>query len=113
MQKPTDINNYHYLMDFMYNELFFHYGQTSQIIVPVLRPGNAHSNWWYVSILKRIVKRIYAQYPNNKFYANFTRLLISSLAYELMLIVNEKIKKTSKEEKSKKWLVNNIRLFLF
>ena len=42
---------------FMYNELFFHDGQTGQIIVPVLRPGNAHSNWWYVSILKRIVKK--------------------------------------------------------
>ena len=50
----------------MYNELFFHYGQTGQIIVPVLRPGNAHSNWWYVSILKQIVKRIYAQYPDIK-----------------------------------------------
>ena len=50
---------------------------------------------------------------DNKFYANFTRLLISSLAYEIMLIVKEKIKKTSKEEKPKKWLVNNIRLFLF
>lgn len=30
---------------FMYNELFFHDGQTGQIIVPILRPGNAHSNW--------------------------------------------------------------------
>ena len=49
---------------FMYNELFFHDGETGQIIVPILRPGNSHSNKWYVSILKRIVKRIRAVYPD-------------------------------------------------
>ena len=48
---------------FMYNELFFHDGDTGQIIVPVLRPGNSHSNKWYVSILKRIVTKIYQAYP--------------------------------------------------
>ena len=48
---------------FMYNELFFHDGNTGQIIVPVLRPGNSHSNKWYVSILKRIVAKIYEVYP--------------------------------------------------
>lgn len=48
----------------MYNELYFHDGDTGQIIVPVLRPGNAHSNWWYVSILKRIVKSIKTKYPD-------------------------------------------------
>jgi len=42
----------------MYNELFFHDGDTGEIILPVLRPGNAHSNWWYVAILKRIVIKI-------------------------------------------------------
>lgn len=235
---------------FMYNELFFHDGETGQIIVPVLRPGNAHSNWWYISILKRIVEKIYAQYPDieiviradsgfstskfyklakeknlkytiaiasnavlkrrtkllancvkygyvdkkikkqvfkrafdykaaswdctekcyakvestgkglniryfisnfenaspreiyfdfyvkrgdtsenrikevknmcfsdrlssSNFYSNFIRLIMSSLAYEMMLIIKEKIKKATKEERPKKWLVNNIRLFLF
>jgi len=49
---------------FMYNELFFHDGETGQIILPVLRPGNAHSNWWYVSILKRIVTAIRMEYPD-------------------------------------------------
>ncbi len=44
----------------MYYELFFHDGE---IILPVLRPGNAHSNWWYVAILKRIVKKIRTKYP--------------------------------------------------
>ncbi len=235
---------------FMYNELFFHDGQTGQIIVPVLRPGNAHSNWWYVSILKRIVEKIYSEYPDikiiiradsgfstpkfyklareknlkytiaiasnavlkrrtkllsncvsysyvkkgikkqiltsafdykagtweesekcyakvestgkglnvryfisnfedrsareiyfdfyvkrgdtsenrikevknmcfsdrlsdNDFYANFTRLIMSSLAYEIMIKIKEKIKKVTTQEQPKKWLVNNIRLFLF
>lgn len=49
---------------FMYNELFFHDGDTGQIIVPVLRPGNSHSNKWYVAILKRVVKKIREAYPD-------------------------------------------------
>lgn len=52
-----------YYGQFMLNELFFHDGQTGQIILPVLRPGNSHSNKWYVSILKRIVKKIRAAFP--------------------------------------------------
>ena len=47
----------------MYHELFFHDGDTGQIILPVLRPGNSHSNRGFVSILKRIVQRIRAVYP--------------------------------------------------
>ena len=48
---------------FMYNELFFHDGETGQIIVPVLRPGNSHSNRWYVAILKRVIGKIRQRYP--------------------------------------------------
>jgi len=48
---------------FMYSELFFHDGKTGQIIVPVLRPGNSHSNRWYVGILRRVVRAIRARYP--------------------------------------------------
>jgi len=55
-----------YYGHFMYNELFFHDGLTGQIIVPILRPGNSHSNKWYVSILKRVVRRIRAAYPTMK-----------------------------------------------
>lgn len=51
---------------FMYNELFFHDGETGQIIAPVLRPGNSHSNKWYVAILKRILNKIKEQYPDIK-----------------------------------------------
>lgn len=55
-----------YYGHFMYNELFFHDGLTGQIIVPVLRPGNSHSNKWYVSILKRVIHRIREAYPEMK-----------------------------------------------
>jgi len=48
---------------FMYNELFFHDGETGQIILPVLRPGNSHSGRWYVGILGRVVQQIRACYP--------------------------------------------------
>ena len=52
-----------YYGQFMYNERFFHDGQTGQIIVPVLRPGNCHSNKWYVSILERVIQKVLACYP--------------------------------------------------
>jgi len=52
-----------YYGQFMLNELFFHDGQTGQIILPVLRSGNSHSNKWYVSILKRIIIKIRSAYP--------------------------------------------------
>lgn len=55
-----------YYSCFMYNELFFHDGDTGQIIAPILRPGNSHSNKWYVAILKRILKKIRAAYPDIK-----------------------------------------------
>ena len=55
-----------YYGQFMYNELFFHDGDTGQIILPVLRPGNSHSNKWYVSILKRIIIKIREKYPEMK-----------------------------------------------
>ena len=50
----------------MYHPLFFHDGDTGQIILPVLRAGNSHSNRGFVSILKRIVQRIRAVYPAMK-----------------------------------------------
>ncbi|KAA1243202.1 IS1380 family transposase [Aquimarina sp. RZ0] len=53
-----------YYGQFMYNELFFHDGDTGQIIVPVLRHGNSHSNKWYVSILKRVIHKIRQVYPD-------------------------------------------------
>ena len=47
-----------------YTELLFHDGETGQLILPVLRPGNAHSNKWFISCLKRIIKRIKIKCPD-------------------------------------------------
>jgi len=55
-----------YYGQFMLNELFFHDGRTGQIILPVLRPGNSHSNKWYVALLKRIIIKIRKSYPKMK-----------------------------------------------
>lgn len=55
-----------YYGQFMLNELFFHDGETGQIILPVLRPGNSHSNKWYVGLLKRIIIKIRKAYPEMK-----------------------------------------------
>lgn len=48
----------------MYSELLLHDGLTGQLILPVLRPGNSHSNRWYVAILKRVIAKIRAKYPD-------------------------------------------------
>lgn len=48
----------------MFNQLFFHDGETGQIILPVLRPGNVHSNRWFVKILRIIVDKIRTKYPS-------------------------------------------------
>ncbi len=55
-----------YYGQFMLNELFFHDGETGQIILPVLRPGNSHSNRWYVGILRRIIQKIKKADPELK-----------------------------------------------
>ena len=91
---------------FMYNELFFHDGQTGQIIVPVLRPGNAHSNWWYVSILKRIVERIRGQYPEIKIFvradsgfntAKFYKFARENdIKYTIAIAANARLKRKTK-----------------
>ena len=89
-QQFTMFNGYY--GQFMYNELFFHDGDTCQIIVPVLRPGNSHSNKWYVSILKRIVKKIRADsgFSNAPFYKLADD---ESLFYAVGLATNERLKK--------------------
>jgi len=48
---------------------------------------------------------------NHSFWANFFRLIESSLAYEMFLILKEKIMKTSCD-KAKKWQINKIRTCL-
>jgi hypothetical protein len=96
-----------YYGQFMYNELFFHDGQTGQIIFPVLRPGNSHSNKWYVSILKRIILKIREKYPEIKIIiradsgfsnAPFYKLADDyNLLYAIGLSSNEVLKKKVKK----------------
>ena len=52
----------------IYSQLFFHDGDTGEIILSVLRSGNAHSLKWAVPILRRIVERIRAKYPQMPIY---------------------------------------------
>jgi len=72
-----------YYGQFMYNELLFHDGQTGQIILPVLRPGNSHSNKWYVAILKRIIAKIKSVYPNIKIIIRADGGFSNAAFYEL------------------------------
>jgi hypothetical protein len=107
-----------YYGQFMYNELFFHDGDTSQIIVPVLRPGNSHSNKWYVSILKRILIKIVQAYPQMNITiradsgfscAPFYKLADTyNLQYAIGLASNQVLKrKTVRVEKAVKHLYLN------
>ena len=99
----------------MYSELFFHDGLTGQIILPVLRPGNSHSNRWFVSILKRIVKRIRSVYPEIKIIiradSGFSCAPFYELAYDgdlkyvVGMATNEVLKKkVARAEKAVKHL---------
>jgi len=48
---------------------------------------------------------------NHGFWANFFRLITSSLVYEMFLLLKEKIKKTTFEQ-AKKWQISSIRTYL-
>jgi hypothetical protein len=107
-----------YYGQFMYNELFFHDGETGQIIVPVLRPGNSHSNKWYVGILRRVITRIREAYPAMKIIiradsgfssAPFYKLADDyGLKYAIGLASNEVLKRRVKRaEQAVKHLYQN------
>jgi len=99
-----------YYGQFMYNELFFHDGETGQIILPVLRPGNSHSNKWYVSMLKRIIIKILEKYPDMKIIvradSGFSNAPFYKLAddydlfYAIGLSTNEVLKRVVKRAES-------------
>jgi len=48
---------------------------------------------------------------DHRFFANFFRLFMSSIAYEIFLILKDNIKKT-RFKKVKKWQINTIRVLL-
>ena len=81
-QQLTMFNGFY--EQFMYNELFFHDGETGQIILPVLRPGNSHSNKWYASILRRIVQKIREKYPEIKIIIRSDSGFSCAAFYELV-----------------------------
>lgn len=92
-----------YYKQYMYNQLLFHDGETGQIILPVLRPGNCHSNRWFVHILSIIVNKIRQRLPDIKILiradAGFSNPEFYRLAYEkglffcIGLTRNERLKK--------------------
>lgn len=98
-----------YYGQFMYNELLFHDGETGQIILPALRPGNSHSNKLYVSILKRVVRAIKTEHPDIKILiradsgfsnAPFYKLAEDeSLYYTVGLATNQVLKRRIKGAK--------------
>lgn len=92
-----------YYEQFMYNELLFHDGETGQLILPVLRPGNSHSNRWFVHILSlmipmirsarpeiEIIIRADAGFSNAKFYKLAER---ENLKFCIGLTRNTRLKK--------------------
>lgn len=53
-----------YYWQWMYNELFYLDGETGQVILPVLRPGNVHSSKWNDRFLRLIVEKIRTRFPH-------------------------------------------------
>ncbi len=53
-----------YYWQWMYNQLFYLDGETGQVILPVLRPGNVHSSKWNDHFLRLIVQKIRARFPD-------------------------------------------------
>ena len=72
-----------YYEEKVYSQLFFHDGDTGEIILPVLRPGNAHSLKWFVVILRRIVEKIRAKYPQMPIYLRADAGFNSPETYDL------------------------------
>lgn len=111
-QQLSMFNGYYY--ENMYSQLLFHDGDTGQLILPVLRPGNSHSNRWFVHILKIIVDRIRERLPDIEIWIRadsgysgdkFYRLAKQEdLTFAIGMIANQRLKEITKhaEEKIRK-----------
>jgi hypothetical protein len=123
-QQYTLYNGYY--QEMMYSELLFHDGETGQVILPVLRPGNAHSNKWFVPILKRLVEKIYKSHPDIEIIiradGGFSGAKFYNLANQLNLKfcvgipANEKLKKKTEMSVNyiqKQYVEQNIKFKLF
>lgn len=74
-----------YTWQFQLDELFFIDGDTGEVILPVLRPGNSHTARWSVHILSIIVDKIRARFPDIKIVIRADSGFSSSRFYELMV----------------------------
>jgi len=80
-QQLSLFNGFYY--QWMYNELIINDGETGEVILPVLRPGNSHSARWAVAILKRIIEKIRYQFPEIEICIRGDSGFSSSGMYEL------------------------------
>jgi len=53
-----------YYWQWMLNELFYIDGETGQVILPVLRPGNVHSSKWNHRFLRVLVEALRKRFPH-------------------------------------------------
>lgn len=60
-QQGSLFHGYHW--QFIYNQLFYIDGQTGQVNLPILRPGNVHTSKWNERFLAIIVKKIRERFP--------------------------------------------------
>lgn len=100
-QQGSLFNGYYH--QYQLNELFYIDGETGQIILPVLRPGNVHTNKWNERFLNKIAIKIRAKYPtmqiivradagfsNSRFYEEVEK---DDLDFCVGLTSNERLKK--------------------
>lgn len=84
-QQGSLFHGYHW--QYQLNELFYLDGQSGQIILPVLRPGNAHTSKWNARFLRVIVQKIRARFPQMKIVlradAGFSTPAFYALAAEI------------------------------
>ena len=100
-QQGSLFNGFHW--QYMYNALFYIDGQTGQVILPILRPGDVHTSRWNERLLDVIIKKIKARYPkmhihlradagfsNPKFYKCVEK---HSIGFCVGISSNERLKK--------------------
>jgi hypothetical protein len=73
-----------YYWQYMLNELFYLDGESGQVILPVLRPGNVHSNKWNERFLRIIVEKLRARFPDLEIVIRADSGFSGPAFYELM-----------------------------
>lgn len=97
-----------YYWQYMLNELFYLDGETGQLILPVLRPGNVHSNKWNERFLRIIVEKLRARFPDLEIVLRADSGFSNPALYELIeefdlgfcvgLVANERLKALTQPE---------------